>query len=59
MMPMISTAVTNVHPLALLLVVAALTSFFKEASKMLADQAKDMGIKKCKRAEALEASAKE
>ena len=31
----------------------------KEASKMLADQAKDMGLKKCKRAESLEASAKE
>ena len=130
-MPMIPRAVTNVHPLALLLVVAALTScggsnkppadgkaagstqsmkevtelicdvdqraglvadgdpveaessrhdylaehitnpdgiyFYtllrakdpKEASKMLADQAKDMGIKKCRRAEALEASAKE
>jgi hypothetical protein len=31
----------------------------KEAAKMLADQAKEMGFSKCKRAESLEASAKE
>lgn len=31
----------------------------KEASKMLADQAKDVGLKKCERVTSLEASAKE
>jgi hypothetical protein len=31
----------------------------KEAAKMLADQANDMGLKKCNRAQSLEASAKE